>query len=175
MIFDLFRKDEKAAAATEFALIMPFMLVLWVGLVDVSNILSANRKVVSAAKSAADLVARETSVTDEKLNDVVSAVKMIFAPLPTSKLSINISSVVFDPSTGAPELDWETSETTIVMEGDSILTDVEGLGQAGDSVIVVSVTYEHDYLFPQFWTGLSVSFFERAYAKPRRSSKITHI
>ncbi|MGD9637501.1 MAG: TadE/TadG family type IV pilus assembly protein [Alphaproteobacteria bacterium] len=166
-----FQKDISASAASEFALVIPFMLILLLGVVETSQILMVKRKVTAVAQNCADLISRETSITNTELADVVKAVSMIFYPLPTQNLGINISSIVFDESNN-PSLDWELTESEITLLGDPVLDDVTGLGEANGSVIVVSVTYKHNLLFPTLF-GSSYNFFERSYAKPRRSAKVT--
>ena len=58
---NIFLQDE-GAAAIEFAFIMPFMLLLYFGLVDVTGLISMNRRVVSAAATMADLVANKKPI-----------------------------------------------------------------------------------------------------------------
>ena len=50
--------DRCGLAAVEFALILPVMLTLYFGGVEVTNMLVANRRVTSVAYTAADLAAQ---------------------------------------------------------------------------------------------------------------------
>ena len=51
-----FRKDQSGVAALEIAFIMPFLLFLYFGLVDLTAMISLNRKVTYSASVVADLV-----------------------------------------------------------------------------------------------------------------------
>lgn len=51
-----FRRNTKGVAAIEMAFVFPFMVLLYIGLVDVTNLISANRRVTLAASTIGDLV-----------------------------------------------------------------------------------------------------------------------
>ncbi|MAC38359.1 MAG: pilus assembly protein TadE, partial [Oceanicaulis sp.] len=53
-----FWRDCRGLSAVEFALIAPVMILLYLGAVDLSLVLSIDRKVTSAASALADLVAQ---------------------------------------------------------------------------------------------------------------------
>ena len=78
-----FVKEIRALGAVEFALIVPVMLLVWVGTVELAELHLASRKVTVAAQTAADLIAQEKSVTESQLEDVVAAVNAIMVPYPT--------------------------------------------------------------------------------------------
>src|SRR5579871_1572756 len=57
-------------AAIEFALILPFMALLYFGSIEVSLLISADRKVSQTASSLADLVARVDTINPSGVSDV---------------------------------------------------------------------------------------------------------
>lgn len=94
-----FRRDEKGIAAVEFALILPAMLALYFGEVEVSRLAGASQKVNQVADMLADLTARkltggdlpgQAAITDTDLVDIFKAAQMIIAPLPISGLRLEI-------------------------------------------------------------------------------------
>ena len=58
-----FWKDNKALAAIEFAMVLPFMLLLYVGGIELANGMAINVKVTAAAHSVADMVSQNTQVS----------------------------------------------------------------------------------------------------------------
>ena len=56
-------RNERGIAAVEFALILPIMLVLWLGGVEVTGALSVDRRLNNLASSIGDLVARDKEIT----------------------------------------------------------------------------------------------------------------
>ena len=49
-----FKSDENAVAAVEFALILPLLIVLYIGTAELTQAISVNRKVTHLASSLAD-------------------------------------------------------------------------------------------------------------------------
>src|SRR5215471_14946634 len=78
------RTDVKAVAATEFAIVMPFMLVLYVGAVELGNGLAMNVKVSETAHSVADMVSQNTQVTAAQMQSILQASAAIMAPYPVA-------------------------------------------------------------------------------------------
>ncbi|MDP1671374.1 MAG: pilus assembly protein, partial [Alphaproteobacteria bacterium] len=91
-----FWRDVRGVSVVEFALILPVMLVMIFGTVEISNLMIADRKLVSATSTTADLFAQTKSVTDDEIADIFRAGSAIMQPLELSSLSFVVSSVVAD-------------------------------------------------------------------------------
>jgi Flp pilus assembly protein TadG len=86
-----FRRDAQGMAAIEMAFIFPFMIVIYFGLVDVTNLLSAERRVTLAASTLADLVTQAPgTVSKADLNGFYNAVGPIMDPFPASSAKIDV-------------------------------------------------------------------------------------
>ena len=93
MTFDRksFLKNDKGVAAIEMAFIMPFMLLLYFGLVDITVLISMNRKITSAASTTADLVTQQrNAVLKSYITDTFNATAMIVAPTPSSEVRVEL-------------------------------------------------------------------------------------
>lgn len=93
-----FRRGERAAAAVEFALIVPFLLLLYMGSMEASSLYTVNRRIIVIAGTVADLVARwNPSVTPvmptSKLKDYFKSSEGIITPYHTTGLSQVVTSV----------------------------------------------------------------------------------
>ncbi|QQR36085.1 pilus assembly protein [Devosia oryziradicis] len=83
----LLRLGEAGTAAVEFALVLPVMLMLYIGSVEVTGLISVDRKLQSAAGSLGDLVARsDTTITAATLKDYFKAAGGIMTPNPVAGL-----------------------------------------------------------------------------------------
>ncbi len=60
--------DTRAVAAVEFAIVLPFMLLLYIGGVELGNGMAISVKVSETAHTVADLVSRNQCVTDATLS-----------------------------------------------------------------------------------------------------------
>ena len=72
-----FRRDTRGVSAVEFALLAPFMIALYLGSVQLTLGLTADRKVSQVANSVADLVTQDDFITDADLIDIYAAADAI--------------------------------------------------------------------------------------------------
>jgi Flp pilus assembly protein TadG len=109
--------ETKAVAATEFAIVAPFMLVLYVGGVELGNGLAMSVKVSETAHSVADMVSQNTQVTSSQMQSILQASTAIMAPYPVadglgnSLITITISEVSTD-SAGKATVQWSKSTSS---------------------------------------------------------------
>ena len=160
-------RDEGGNATIDFALVLPIMLVLFIGVVEATNVLRLDRKVVAAAQTTADLVSQRREVTDAQLNDILTAAELILEPFAAAAHSVGIVGVRYDDATGDPTIDWTKSKNGGAAP--DALTQAVGLGEPGDGVIVVRVAYSYTPLFFDFIMG-PTTIEEVAVLRPRRSS-----
>lgn len=100
------KKDQKGVAAVEFALILPFMLALFLGSIEISQLIIADRKVSNIAGTIGDLVAQtEDVIKGSVLNDYFTASEHIIAPFPKNVLTQIVTCVHVD-SAGVTTVEW---------------------------------------------------------------------
>ncbi len=80
------KTDQSGLAATEFALVLPILSLILFGTVEVSNLLVADARLRTATSSVSDMITQlsVTTVTQNDLNDVNTAVNEIMKPLPVT-------------------------------------------------------------------------------------------
>ncbi len=108
-----FWKDSEALAAIEFAMVLPFVLLLYVGGIELANGMAINVKVTAAAHSVADMVSQNTQVSTTQLQTILGASTAILAPYPTtnggsSLTTVTVSEVSTD-SNGNATVQWSQS------------------------------------------------------------------
>jgi len=159
----------RGSAMTEFVLIAPMMALLFTGAVESTRLLRLDRKLQNAAYATADLVTHKPTLNDERMADILFAADLVMQPFAVDGMSLGVSSVVFDPDDGTASIDWSES-----LRGGTVpdaVTDAEGMGPPGDSVVIVRATYDFVPIFGAFVFG-SFSIEEKAFARPRRSSSV---
>jgi Flp pilus assembly protein TadG len=99
-----------AVAALEFAIVVPFMLVLLVGGVELGDGMAINVKVSATAHSVADMVTQNTSLSTASMQNILTGASAIIAPYPvnSSQLTVTVSEVSSD-SNGNLTLQWSQS------------------------------------------------------------------
>lgn len=90
-----FKEEARGVAAIEFAFIAPIMLVMYVGTMEISNAVSANRKLSRVSSTLGDLLTQAECFTDSTLNDIVEIADDIMFPY-SNTLSIQLNGVQID-------------------------------------------------------------------------------
>ncbi len=105
-----FSTDADAVAATEFAIVVPFMLVLLVGGVELGDGMAINVKVSATAHSVADMVTQNTSLSTASMQNILTGATAIIAPYPVnnSQLLVTVSEISSDAN-GNLTLQWNQS------------------------------------------------------------------
>jgi Flp pilus assembly protein TadG len=163
-----FLKERQALAALEFALIAPILAMLWVGIIEASQLHLVGRKATVAAQSAADLVAQRLTVNAGILDDIGNAMVAIFQPFPAQPMTYEIASVVADAQ-GAVSVDWRVTRGA-VQGGGAVPSPALPLVSTSDSVIVVTVNYPYTPVLDLLFGRVLIE--EQAFARPRRTRVI---
>lgn len=100
-----FLKADGGIAAIEMSFILPFMLLLFFGLLDLTGLISFNRKITSVASSIADLTAQNrNTVLKADMDDYFQVVSMIMDPTPDAKVTVNVYG--YRSVAGVPQQMW---------------------------------------------------------------------
>src|SRR5688572_20381676 len=103
-----FARDVRGVAAIEMAIIFPVMIVLYIGLVDVTNLLMVNRRVTLTTSTLADLVTQaDSSITTADIDGIFESARAIFEPLSVEGISLSLWD--FRMQDGSPTKIWEYS------------------------------------------------------------------
>lgn len=104
-----FRRNEKGVAAVEFALILPFLLLLYMGSIEASSLFTVDRRVEVIATTMADLVARwnpkESTLPKDTLRDYFRAAEGIIVPYSTTGLT-QVVSFLTVAANGNATVEW---------------------------------------------------------------------
>ncbi|MGA2997755.1 TadE/TadG family type IV pilus assembly protein [Bradyrhizobium sp.] len=97
-------------AATEFAIVVPFMLVLLLGGTELGDGMAINVKVSATAHSVTDMVTQNTSLSTASMQNILTGAASIMAPYPVSnnQLLVTVSEISSDAN-GNLTLQWSQS------------------------------------------------------------------
>lgn len=188
MMLQRFRKDKKGLAAVEFALILPLLITLFFGVVEISMMLTARATVTSVASVTADLVAQKSTVTASDMTNVFTAASAILYPNSLNNATIEVYSIV-DDNNATGKVAWSckkvgtgaatagpTTPPSGTTGGDMIKAgnlDANGTPQYGGSgsVIIGKITYSYSSPTSKIVAG-TTSMTNIFYARPRRVASI---
>jgi len=167
-------RDVRGVAAVEFAYLVPLILLMFAGTVEVSRAVSIDRRLGQATAMIADLIGRESSMKAADVNAIYGIIGQVMSPFDASSLKVSIVPVKASPSsatdtrvyaatTNRPPLNGGTSYGKCVAYP---LT--TGLVSAGGSVIVVETSYSYVPLFAGYLLG-SATWTDKSFVSPRNS------
>jgi Flp pilus assembly protein TadG len=89
-------RDERGVSAVEFALLAPLMIMLYFGLVEVSDGVAADRKVSLTAAALANLTAQVTTISSSDMQNILDASTSIITPYNASYLKLAVACISID-------------------------------------------------------------------------------
>jgi Flp pilus assembly protein TadG len=157
-------RDQRGIAATEFALVLPIMVAMLMGMIEVRDAVEAYGKALSATQTVADLTSRADSQTTATMNMIASAAQRVLDPMPsgTDRLGIRVASIGI-ATNGTPTLLWSYSFGGATDAPN--LAKAKGLANPGESVVMVNLSYIHPPLIKDVIGTITVK--ETAWSRPR--------
>ncbi|MFB6418452.1 MULTISPECIES: TadE/TadG family type IV pilus assembly protein [Bradyrhizobium] len=126
-----FVDDSRALAATEFAVIVPLMLVMFFGTVEFSSAVAIDRKVTLIARTLSDLTSQSTTLTDSDMQNAFTASISIIMPYDATLVKGSISQIYIDANSIAT-VQWSKAGT--IASGATQATLATSARKAGDKV-----------------------------------------
>lgn len=143
--FRRFGAAKQGVAALEFAIIAPLLMVpLLLGSVDLIDVMGANKRAQNAAASLADVVARDTSVSNQEIAALWDGLEVLMFPNNPATMEMRVSSVSITSATTASVV-WSEAHggATARQPG----TNVTGLDSRmmvpGTSIIMAEAVYKY--------------------------------
>jgi Flp pilus assembly protein TadG len=152
-----FRRDSQAVAAVEFALIVPFLITLYLGSIEAAALYTVDKRISSISSTIGDLVAQwdpddpdYSYLTASILTDYMNASTGILTPYSTVGLKIVVSLVQVKDN-GTTKVLWSranaagTVKTVGNAYADLSLTNAPQMNDVsqGGCVIAAEVTYSY--------------------------------
>jgi Flp pilus assembly protein TadG len=163
--------DERGVSAVEFAMLLPLMLVLYLGTVEVSQGIGADRKVTLTARTVGDLVAQVSSMSNSDMTNSLNAATAVMAPFPTGNLKVTVTSVSIDGN-GNATVDWSDSYNGTARSKGSTVTLPSALVVNNSSLIWSEVQYSYTPTIGYVVSG-TLTLKDQIYMRPRLSDKVS--
>lgn len=170
-----FRGDERGLSAIEFALVLPFMLTLYLGGVQLSQAIDIDRKVTLSARTLADLVAQVSNIDPAGVNTVLNAGATVMSPYAdraadASKLKVRISVIKIDAQL-KQTVEWSMAKNWTPLKNGEVNVPGE-LAKIADSYLVLGeAAYAYTPPIGYALTG-TLNMDDRIYMRPRLSTNV---
>jgi Flp pilus assembly protein TadG len=162
--------DRRGIAAVEFAMLLPMMLTLYLGSVEVSTGVAVNRKVTLTTRALADLTSQYTDVTNADMSNILNASSDIIAPYPVSGLSAVVSELSIDANGNTTVVWSDTLNGTARSVGEAV-TIPASLVVPNTYLVLAEVSYSYNPSFGYVLTH-TMTLNDHIYMRPRQSTSI---
>jgi Flp pilus assembly protein TadG len=170
------RRDASGLAAVEFAMILPLLLVMFFGMVDVSLGVATDRKVTMVSQTLADLASRYTSVTETDFTNFFVIADAMLTPFDKTPLVATISQVYLDPTSKTGKVQWSRGDAVLAKNAVvPVPTDLIGKDSSGNYLpnqylILSQVTYPYKPIIGWVVPKAGITLSESTYTRPRQTT-----
>lgn len=184
-----FRRGESGAAATEFALMVPVMMSVWIGMVVATDALTADKKVTLLARTLADMTTQMQAVSQADMDSIFQATESVMWPQPAQAMGMRVVALDVDGA-GNVFVDWSVVPTNTALKGSfsalarctNYTTLPAGLKINRTSIVLAEVTMNYqataataivDQMFSGVATGGQMPLSDSLYMRPRQTTKVS--
>ncbi|HEY6259475.1 MAG TPA: TadE/TadG family type IV pilus assembly protein, partial [Xanthobacteraceae bacterium] len=169
---------QSGIAAVEFAAILPFMLVAYLGGVELGDGVAIDRKVAVTTRSVADLASRYTTIKNADMASILGAAAAVIAPYDPGQLAVTVSQVSVDPK-GNAIVTWSDTKNGSARAVNSPITLPGSMATCGGSTsgctyILGEVKYSYTPTLGYVLTG-TLGLSNQIFMSPRESASIQRV
>jgi len=165
--------NRDGVAAVEFAIILPFMLVLYLGSIEAGNGLAVQFKAALASRAVADLTSQYASIDNTTMTGILNAASTVVAPYSATGMIVTISEITTD-SGGQGTITWSDSLNGTAHSVGQSVTLPTAMQIANTSLIWSEVTYPYQPSLGMVMTG-TINISQSSYFYPRLATSITRV
>jgi Flp pilus assembly protein TadG len=165
-------RDSRGVAAVEFALLAPILVLLYFGVVELTQGAMTQQRANHVASTIGDLVSQNSTVTSAEVTDIFSVGDTVIYPYPTASLKMRVSSLSADAK-GDVTVAWsQASGLTKLAPNSGVSSVPKNVILANETVIMSESQYTYTSVLGQILPQ-PIVFNEVAYSHPRLSSSVT--
>lgn len=164
-------EQDSGLSAVEFAFIAPVMAGLLMSAYEISDALTAYRRVSNVASTIADLTAQDTNVKDDEMADIMNSGAIVMTPYGSNFLHLRIVSIEFD-NDGDASVAWSDTQNWSDDPSGCLASIPEATQIPNMSVICGEAKYDYSSLLGYLIPGIKY-MEERYYLVPRKTIAVT--
>jgi Flp pilus assembly protein TadG len=166
-----FFADRRGSSVVEFAVLLPLMLAMYFGSIQITDAISADRQVTLVASTVAEITSQCNLVSSNDISIILGAASAVLAPFSVSNATVTLSSVNID-STGKATILWSQSLNGTARSGTVTSLIPAGLLVANTSVIWGEASYNYRPVIGWVMTG-TLQMSDQIFLRPRQSASVT--
>lgn len=172
--------DTRGVAAVEFVMLVPLMLMICFGTIQVSTAVAVDRKVSQTARTLSDLISQApvTGITNTDISNAFGTSKAILSPYSSTPLQAIITQVYIDPTTLTAKVKWSKASNATAHACNTVVTVPSALLVSGTYLIMSEVTYAYTpivgYDITTKFTSATFTMSDQMYARPRNAPSVDY-
>jgi Flp pilus assembly protein TadG len=170
-ILHRFVRDPKGVSAIEFAIVLPFMVALYVGAIELGDGLSIRFKATTAVRAVTSLASEYVSIDTSAMSTILNAASTVMTPYTLSGMAITLTEITTNGS-GQGTVTWSCSLGGTAHTWNASYTLPTNLQTANITVLLGEVSYPYTPGLGYVISG-TVNIYQNIYFYPRLSSTIT--
>jgi len=165
-------RNEAGMAAVEFSLILPILVLLWIGGVEVTQAMSVDRRVNNLASSVGDLVARTKVLTYNDVSSIFAVAPGALFPYSSTGVQIRVTAVDMN-SGGTATVAWSRATGATAYTAGAPMNGIvpATLRVPNTQVIMAEVYFNYTPAIGKVITG-TLQLSDRLYFVPRLVTKV---
>jgi Flp pilus assembly protein TadG len=168
-----FVRDRRGISAVEFAMVLPLMVTMYLGVVEVSRGVAIDRKVTLTTRTMADLASRVTSINNSDMSSLLNASAAVVSPYDVNQVRVVLSAVSIDAN-GVAKIAWSDTLHGSARTVGATVTVPSALNVANTQLIWSEVSYNYAPTFGYVLTG-NMTLSDQLYMRPRLSDTIARV
>ena len=169
-----FAGDRRGVSAVEFAMLLPLMVTLYLGAVEISQGVGVDRKVTLTTRTVADLASQVSSINNADMTNVLNASSSVIAPFDATKLKVTVSEVKIDANNLATIAWSDTLPGGTARAVGSTVILPQALNVANTYLIWGEVSYSYRPAIGYVVTG-TLNLSDQIYMRPRISDSVSRV
>jgi Flp pilus assembly protein TadG len=169
-------RNEEGVAAIEFALVLPFLIMLLVGSIEMFLMSMASRKMTRVASTVGDLVTQaKGALSKSAIEDYYRVSKYIMGSFDTNNLALSIFTFTKDSRNSSPRLAWRQNLGSYTCQASvpSLTADQRAAMQDGNDLVITFGCYRYQVKIGKLVFGnLHLTMRDDISLRPRQRMKL---
>jgi Flp pilus assembly protein TadG len=162
-------RDQRGVSAVEFAMVLPLMMTMYLGTVEISQGIAIDRKVTLITRTVADLASQVSKInTAQDMQSILNASAQVVMPYDSTPLKVTVSEVQIDTNSNATIV-WSCTLNGNKESGS--VTVPSALLVPNTWLIWSEVSYSYKPAVGYVVTG-TLNLSDRIYMRPRLSASV---
>ena len=168
---DRFASDQRGVSAVEFALILPVMLLIYLGGFEVLQGIAIDRMVALTASTVTNLVSQYTTISQStQMPDILSASTQVLTPYPSANARVVVTCISIDGA-GRATVAWSQASNGGAKAVGAVIAIPAALDTPNSTLIFGETTYPYTPAIDFMNLG-TINLYSSVYMLPRASSTI---